>query len=274
MKLKIRPLFFAIIIAAFALFFVFEALSSQHLTYHFSFVGYGGTLKNHNISILGIPMYWFLMLIGLLVTIILSLKSKKFYNIHTAKAVVLPIIFIVISYIGAKILYLLENFASTRKFSLEIDGLSLYGAIFFVLIFTPLISLVFKIKTRALYDYFTPFGLVLLSFVRTGCFFNGCCEAVTLWDGNNPIILPVQLFEVCFDLLILDYCFKIKNKYPQSGLMYPCFMLLYGICRFVLEFLRKGNDVFLIFSTGQIFSVISVVVSVLLFFILKKSSKS
>ena len=120
-----------------------------------------------------------------------------------------------------------------------------------------------------MYDYFTPFGLILLACVRTGCFLNGCCGAVTLWIGSTPIILPVQLMEVVLDLLILELCFWIEKKYMFQGWMYPAFMLSYGVCRFLLEFLRKTPKDFLSLSHGQIFSLIAIAIALGLLKVLK-----
>lgn len=271
MKKLIKPRLFACAVAAFALLFVLEALLSKSLSYHFSFVGYGGTFKNNDITVLGIPMYWFLMISGLLISVFFSLKSGVKYNLSRSKSILLPIIFLFLSFLGGKLLYIAENFKYIKEFSFS--GLSLFGAIFLILLATPIIAVIFKTEVLMMYDYLTPFGLILLSCVRTGCFFNGCCEAKTIWVGNNPIVLPVQLFEVILDLLILDVCLHVGEKFFESGFMYPLFMIMYGIERFLLEFLRKSSDAESLIHNGHVFSLLSIVIGLIFIVIIKTKLK-
>ena len=267
---KLRPIHLAIIMGIFAAFFVYEAFSSEHLSYHFSFVGYGGTFKNHDLKIVGIPIYWFLLLCGFIITLIVSWNRCEKYHINKIGAIVFPVLFLLIAYAGGKILYIVENYIQFKKSGLELDGMSLYGAIYLVLIAVPLIAICTKKRVLSMYDFFTPFGIILLACVRTGCFFNGCCGAITIWNETTPIILPVQLIEVVSDLLILELCFWIEKKYTFKGYMYPAFMLLYGVCRFLLEFLRDTPKDIAFLSHGQVFSLIGIVLSLIMFAICKQ----
>lgn len=269
MKHRIRPLYAAAVIGLIALLFIFEALSSQHLSYHFSFVGYGGTFQYHDLKILGIPVYWFLMLCGFAVTFAESLSKRQKYGMNKPEAILLPVAFLMTAYCGGKLLYIIENYQAFRQTGFELDGMSLFGAVYLVLLLAPLAALITKKKIAALYDYFTPFGLILLAATRTGCFCNGCCAAVKIWKGTIPVILPVQLIEVVCDLLILEGCYVIEKRYPEKGYMYPSFMLLYGICRFVLEFLRDTPKDWFGLSHGQVFAMIAAALSVLFFAVCK-----
>ena len=266
---KIRPVYFAAAVAVIALLFIYEALASRHLSYDFPFVGYGGTFKFNDLKIIGIPVYWLLMICGFAVSLIVSLFRSKKYLLDKKKAVASPVLFLVISFIGAKLLYLIENSAKQGALKLELSGLSLFGAIFLITAAVPLIALIYKKRVWEMYDYFTPFGLIMLSCVRTGCFFNGCCGALTIWNGITPIILPIQLFEVICDLLILEFCFRIEEK--KRGYLYQFFLFSYGICRFFLEFLRNSPKDIHGLSFGQIFSLIAIALSVGLFLLRKRT---
>ncbi len=270
---KLHFVYFAVVIILIASFFIYEALSSQHLSYHFSFVGYGGTFKYHDLKIIGIPIYWFMMLCGFVITFIVSKFKRSQYHLSTAETIVFPIIFLIIAYIGAKLLYIIEDYKTFKNSGFQLSGVSLFGAIYLVLLIVPLIALITKKSVFAMYDFFTPFGIILLACTRMGCFFNGCCGAPIIWKGFRPIILPVQLMEVTCDLLILELCFWVEKKYPFKGLMYPIFMLTYGICRFLLEFLRDTPKDILNLSHGQIFSLIAIALSIVLITIYKYSNK-
>jgi prolipoprotein diacylglyceryltransferase len=144
-----------------------------------------------------------------------------------------------VSFAGGKLLYVIENFRSVKDSGLSFDGLSLFGAIIAVPAVALLGAKMLKMPYGALLDYCDPLGLILLIFVRIGCFISGCCGAFTIWSGENPIILPVQLFEVVIDLVILDAVQSCEKRYEKRGVAYPLLVTLYGFARFFLELLRK-----------------------------------
>lgn len=261
----VRPAYFAGFVFLAIILFSYEAFSTQELNYDFSFIGFGGTFKYHDLKILFIPAYWFMMLLGLGINLFISIKQRKRYGYSTAKSLVIPMLFLVVAFIGGKLMYVIENFNTVKENGIQLNGMSLFGAIFLFPIVTFAVCKLSKIDFGEILDYCTPFGIILLACTRTGCFISGCCGAFTIWKDGNPIILPVQLMEVMLDLIILEICRYIENKKFKSGLVYPIFMILYGICRFGLEFLRKTEITFIIFSNGQIFSIISVVFGAILY---------
>lgn len=206
-----------------------------------------------------------MMLLGLVITLFISLIQRKHYEYGIAKSLIIPIMFLVVAFLGGKLMYILENFHSVYEYGIQLKGMSLFGAIFLFPLFTYLVSKFTKIDLAEMLDYCTPFGIILLCCTRTGCFINGCCGAITFWNNGNPIILPVQLMEVALDLIILEVCFYFEKTKFKSGMVYPLFMMLYGICRFGLEFLRKTEPAVFIFSNGQIFSIICLVLGFILF---------
>ena len=261
----IRPAYFAGFVFLAIILFTYEALSAQKLHYDFSFIGFGGTFKYHDLKILFIPAYWFMMLLGLGINLFISIKQRKRYEYGVVKSLVIPILFLVIAFIGGKIMYIIENFQSVKEHGIELNGMSMFGAVFLFPIITLIVCKIFKLNYCEILDYCTSFGLILLACTRTGCFINGCCGAFTIWNNESPIVLPVQLMEVMFDLIILEICGHIEKTKFKSGLMYPMAMILYGVCRFGLEFLRKTEITFFIFSNGQIFFIICIVSGFILY---------
>lgn len=261
----IRPAYFAGFVFLAIILFTYEALSAQDLNYDFSFIGFGGTFKYHDLKILFIPAYWFMMILGLVINLYISVNQRKRYEYNVTKSLVIPVLFLMVTFIGGKLMYVIENFNTVKDNGIQLNGMSLFGAIFLFPIVTFAVSIFSRIDFAEMLDYCTPFGIVLLSCTRTGCFINGCCGATTIWQDGRPIILPVQLIEVMFDLIILEVCRYIEKTKFESGLMYPVFMILYGTCRFVLEFMRKTPKSILIFSNGQIFAVVCIILGALLY---------
>lgn len=107
-----------------------------------------------------------------------------------------------------------------------------------------------------------PSVLLFHMFGRLGCFFAGCCygrEAnwgvVFMHSLNAPNgvpLIPVQLFEAAFNLLMLVAILIIRPERKRQGLLLPLYLIAYAIGRFILEFFRgdMGRGIFL-FSTSQ-----------------------
>lgn len=260
---KFHPaIWLAAAVFLFALLLIGDVLTAVSMSYTFDFVGYGGTFAYPKI---GHILYWGLMLLGFAFTLLLAWLRRKEYGLPCWAAAVIPIAFFILAFAGGKLLYFLENLHTVLSYGMGLDGISLFGAIFVILIGAAIAGRWKSISMGELLDYCTPFGLILLACVRTGCFFQGCCGGITLWLSNNtPLVLPVQLFEVVLDLLLLELCFYLERTHFRQGLQYPVFLMGYGLIRFLLEFLRNTpKDWF--FSNGQIFALISILLGVLLY---------
>ena len=263
-KFKIRPLHIALLYAAAIVFFLAEAYNTKHLQYSFGFVGIGGTFRYHNAKLLGLSLYQILILATVAISIGFSIARRRIAKRSLVGAILFPLVIFAVCFVGAKLLYMVECYDLFRKNGLTFDGLSLFGAIFITPLFAFLVSLFRKDKTARLLDEIIYYELIMLCAIRTGCFLQGCCEGITLWKNAMPIVLPAQLIEVFLDLLILDFCIKLRDSKGRDGRMFPWFMMLYGVARFLLEFIRSNPKTLLCFTNAQIFSVICFVSGLLL----------
>ena len=89
---------------------------------------------------------------------------------------------------------------------------------------------------------------------RSGCVFGGCCYGFPCeWGiysrqtGANQF--PVCIVESLFTLGILVFILirVCRKGYTPDGKNLPCFLLLYGTCRFFSEFTRESTRPFWIF---------------------------
>ena len=147
----------------------------------------------------------------------------------------------------------------------------LYGTIFGGMVYTK----VFKQDSREFFMYMMPIFPLFHMFGRIGCFLVGCCHGMeqgTLGiaytnaiGGNNGVpYLPVQLYEAFGELVIfIVLCFnqrRVKKYYQPLGI----YMTVYGVMRFVLEFLRGDavRGIFGFLSTSQWISLITVPIGI------------
>jgi len=186
-----------------------------------------------------------------------------------------------------------------RVFKFWYGGLVFYGGLIFAIGTGLYLVRRYRLPTWKVGDlagFTIPLGLF---FGRMGCFFNGCCfgRICTSWlclefpKGSAcydyqlehrlipPMaqyslpVYPTQLFEAIACLLIFFYLFwKIRRK-TFDGQVFFLFLILYGIARFLVEFLRSDprGELFGL-STSQLISIPAVVVGGFLYYYYRKRS--
>ena len=266
------PKYLAVITACVAVFFMQQAIAYGKGDQVVSFVDYGGVLKIPDIRIFGLSLYYLLMIFGLLVTIGISLLRARQFGFGVIAAVLIPIGCVLEGLLGAKLLFGIEKVLYRGDLSaFSMSGQSLFGSVFLTFLLVPPAAKLMKKDSRLLYDYIAPFWILMLMFVRTGCFLQGCCGADVCMVDRIPVIPPVQLFEVICDLVILQVCFFMERKYIDwrdgktgrfHGTQFFFVIAAYSFCRFFLEFVRDSVTVFLGLTFGQIYSILCFAVGV------------
>lgn len=232
--------------------------------------------------------YGFMIAVGILTAVWLAEKLTKKYGLDYEHIDVFVLFVVVIGYIGSKLLYVLtvfSDFLENPAAVLGSGGWVVYGG----LICGVLASVIWcKWKKWDFWTYFpilVPCVSLAQGFGRIGCFFAGCCGGIetNAWYGvsfpadslawtTNPII-PTQLISAAGDFLIfgiLMYNLK-KGKHPEdTGAWY---MILYGVGRFLIEFLRGDAVRGAIgpFSTSQFISIFIVLIGA--YFIWRRQRK-
>ena len=114
------------------------------------------------------------------------------------------------------------------------------------------------------------------AFGRIGCAFAGCCYGMETESGiamfnHGAWRVPTQLYEATF-LFILFIVFIHLVLRKDFKYTLPLYLFFYGVFRFVIEYFRadnRGSVGTSIISPSQFWSIIMVVASVLVLFILK-----
>lgn len=107
------------------------------------------------------------------------------------------------------------------------------------------------------------------AFGRVGCFFGGCCYGMECSWGfivhgntitpeiNDVRRLPIQLIEAGINLLIFLLLLYFYKKDILKGRLLYAYMVIYPLCRFVLEFFRgdRIRGIWFGLSTSQWISI-------------------
>lgn len=110
-----------------------------------------------------------------------------------------------------------------------------------------------------------------------GCIFSGCCRGYPCSWGlynsfTDDIRFPIQLIEVFLAWLILFYLLlrAKKRKYVPDGFEYPMMLVMFGTSRFVCEFMRDNEKIWLGCSSLAFHALFMAVVGLVWILIKKK----
>ena len=163
----------------------------------------------------------------------------------------------------------------SRVFAVWQGGLSFHGGLVGAVIVGLLYSKYKKIKFYELADILVFPAAIGLCFGRFANFING-----ELWGKitNLPWCVkfkraegcrhPTQIYESFKNALIFFILLFIRSFKPRKGFLFWHFILLYGIIRFLIEFLKPVGWYLLNLNTGQWLCLIMIAIAVI--FIIKE----
>ncbi len=117
-------------------------------------------------------------------------------------------------------------------------GWRLYGPVFFLPILYIIAAKISKKKLAVISDVFSISVMISLFFFRFSCLYNGCCAGTKI-PFLPQFHWPIRELEmILYIILIIIYVPKIKRE-ETYGQVYPVFMIVYGIFRFIVEWVRE-----------------------------------
>lgn len=236
-----------------------------------------------------IHMYGLMIAIGFMMALFMTLRRGKKKDFD--EDIIYGIFFCAIigGMLGTRLLYyivelphIIEDPSILWDFS---HGYVVYGGI----IGGVLASMVYCRKKKA--EFLSYFDLVMPAvslaqgFGRIGCFFAGCCygRETDAWYGivfqnsdiapNGVKLIPTQLISSAGDFIICGLLLLYASKKPKTGRVACMYMLLYGVGRFAVEFLRndyRGSIGAL--STSQLISIGVVALGAVMYVLIPKFS--
>ena len=153
------------------------------------------------------------------------------------------------------------------------DGMSLYGAIFFLPIIYYVCTKLTKRSVADVFDIFTVCTAMTLLFSRFNCLMAGCCKGLII-PGTEAMQFPTREAEMLFYIVLYIILRKKVCKQKYSGKIYPYYMISYGIFRFVVEFFRESEMKFGWFHISHIWSLLSIAIGVASIYLINQNNKN
>ena len=119
------------------------------------------------------------------------------------------------------------------------------------------ISKLLKIPYGEITDFSVPQGCVILASMKVSCLLTGCCGGICL-NPATQVYFPSQIVEMVVSLLIGAFVIYLDSQKLLKGKLYGVYLLLYGLLRFALNFMRDGLTPFVWFiPAGHFWSLVS-----------------
>ena len=209
-----------------------------------------------------LPTYGFLVSLGVLVGLWISVRNSERLGIDGEKAWNLGILVVLCGIVGAKVLYVINDWSSYANNWREIFSLNTLqaGGVFSGGLIAAIGAGIWYMRRHHMpalrtCDAFSP-GLALgHSIGRIGCFAAGCCygkpthhfwgvtfhnplAASLVGTPLNEALEPTQLFESALELTLFFVLSGLLKRKKFDGQVFGAYLFLYGMARYFLEFLR------------------------------------
>jgi phosphatidylglycerol:prolipoprotein diacylglycerol transferase len=186
--------------------------------------------------------------------------------------------------VGARLAYVLQNIPEFARQPLDIfaiwtGGMTFYGGLVGGVLAGALVCRAHKISIADTADLAALSFPIGYFFGRLGCFLNGCCYGGVCpvppgvrfhtAEGLTPPSHPAQLYAAAAAVLMYLILRRLEPHRRFPGQLMLGFLFLYGLYRFLVEFVRAGataeTTALLGLTTGQIASLVLMIIAGLVF---------
>lgn len=230
--------------------------------------------------------YGLMIAIGFMLAVFVAVHRAKAYGLNQEAILDIALIAIISGFVGAKLLFVIVSFDEFIEDPLGVlgsEGFVVYGGIIAGVLACMLYSMKKKLSFMSYFDIVMPSISIAQGFGRIGCFMAGCCYGretnsaigvIFPADSMAPAgvrVLPTQLISAAGDFIIAGILITYARRSRYKGNTGALYLVLYGVGRFLIEFLRddeRGAVGFL--STSQFISIFFVIIAGVLFYANKK----
>ncbi len=181
------------------------------------------------------------------------LYCRQIYPIPKWKIAVSTILLTISGILGAYLMGFIEN----GRWGIQ----SFYGAVFLVPVMMWLPAMLLKIPYGVMMDICAPAECIMLALLKINCKITGCCGGLYFypWEGMK-FQFPSQIAECITAILLMLFLIHIIKKKTHRNMIYPLYLLTYGIIRFILNFFRFSHFWIGPLAAGTFWSLISIAI--------------
>lgn len=177
-------------------------------------------------------------------------RCRERLHLRWPSVLLLSVLHTVLGVLSVKVFALFE----TGDFS----NMSLFGGVFFMPLFYWGVAKLAKQKAADVFDVFTICLVFTLMCARLNCIISGCCLGAHIpIQGLEHLRFPTREMELIFYVILLSRLWRKVLSGSARGMIYPIYMISYGIFRFVTETLRFSDRTDSILHISHLWALLS-----------------
>lgn len=193
-------------------------------------------------------------------------RCRERLHLRWLSVLLLSVLHTVLGVLSVKVFALFE----TGNFS----NMSLFGGVFFMPLFYWGVAKLAKQKAADVFDVFTVCLVFTLMCARLNCMISGCCLGAHIpIEGLTHLRFPTRELELLFYVLLLSRLWRKVVTGSARGMIYPIYMISYGIFRFVTETLRFSDRTDSILHVSHLWALLSLGIGISIYGELQKKEK-
>lgn len=193
-------------------------------------------------------------------------RCRERLHLRWLSVLLLSVLHTVLGVLSVKVFALFE----TGNFS----NMSLFGGVFFMPLFYWGVAKLAKQKAADVFDVFTICLVFTLMCARLNCIISGCCLGAHIpIEGLTHLRFPTRELELLFYVLLLSRLWRKVVTGSARGMIYPIYMISYGIFRFVTETLRFSDRTDSILHVSHLWALLSLGIGISIYGELRKKEK-
>ncbi len=193
-------------------------------------------------------------------------RCRERLHLRWLSVLLLSVLHTVLGVLSVKVFALFE----TGNFS----NMSLFGGVFFMPLFYWGVAKLAKQKAADVFDVFTICLVFTLMCARLNCMISGCCLGAHIpIEGLTHLRFPTRELELLFYVLLLSQLWRKVLSGSARGMIYPIYMISYGIFRFVTETLRFSDRTDSILHISHLWALLSLGIGISIYGELQKKEK-
>lgn len=193
-------------------------------------------------------------------------RCRERLHLRWLSVLLLSVLHTVLGVLSVKVFALFE----TGDFS----NMSLFGGVFFMPLFYWGVAKLAKQKTADVFDVFTICLVFTLMCARLNCIVSGCCLGAHIpIEGLTHLRFPTRELELLFYVILLSRLWRKVLSGSARGMIYPIYMISYGIFRFVTETLRFSDRTDSILHISHLWALLSLGIGISIYGELRKKEK-
>lgn len=246
-----------------------------------------------------IPVYSYGLMLGIAFLIGSTLFAKELKRMKIEENIGINITFIAIicGIVGSKIFYIIEewNFGSEHPLSYYLTsdnlfspaGLTFYGGVILSFIVIYFYCRKKKVSMLRIFDAMAPGATIAYGIARIGCHLSGDgCYGTdvngTFWEflgysyskgivatKAGELVHPTSLYELSFAVIAFYILWSLRKKMKYNGQLFYIYIILTGIPRLLVEYIRLNPRIIFGLSQAQIISIIMILAGAIMLYINK-----